>query len=344
MPAMQRFRALTGLACLRASRAFTAAASPLLSLEHVNLNVPAWTPALEKFWFEAMGLARDPRTTAIVNNTISAGGSMKGLVWANIGLQQVHMPVGEQEDSTQQVRGTVGLAFDDLGSLRERLHGHGVDFEEDDGGAVAQWFGPGLRVQSPTGVKLRVHGGGAGGSRRLFGPAEAESGGVALPGGPTLGVGMPYVELLCGLGAAAGICRFYRETLGVHAELADGACRVPIRHQFLLFRETASELPAYDGHHVAIYVGDISREDTSTTFSAMYEKCRAAELVFNNPRFPHLRYDTLEDAKRLGEFRILDLIDPESGKVAYTLEHEIRSLEHPGFSCRSLLKQGKGEL
>jgi len=269
---------------------------------------------------------------------------MKGLVWANIGLQQVHMPLGEPTETTQRLRGTVGLAFEDLAALRERLRAHDVSFEEDDGGAAAQWFGPALRLQTPTGVELRAHGGGGGEGVRLFGPAEAEAGGVALPGGPSLGAGMPYVELLCSLGAAAGICRFYRDVLGVPAELVDGACRVPIRRQFLLFRETTSELPAYDGHHVAIYVGDISREDTSASFSAMYEKCRAAGLVYNNPRFPHLRYDTLEDAQRLGEFRVLDLVDPETGKAAYTLEHEIRSLEHPGFSCRSLLKRERSEL
>jgi len=32
---------------------------------------------------------------------------------------------------------------------------------------------------------------------------------------------------------------------------------------------------------------------------------------------------------------VLDLVDPESGAAAYRLEHEIRSLDHPGFSCKA---------
>ena len=67
-----------------------------------------------------------------------------------------------------------------------------------------------------------------------------------------------------------------------------------------------------------------------------------AGLVWNNPRFPHLTYDRLEDALRHNEFRILDIVDPESGERLYTLEHEVRSLLHPGFSCRHWLVPDDG--
>lgn len=196
-----------------------------------------------------------------------------------------------------------------------------------------------MRLKTPTGVDLRAHA-----STEPFGPLEAIAAGTELPGGSTVGIGLPYVELFCASGAAAAICRFYRQVLGVLAEETDGMCTVPFGRQLLLFREVAGELPAYDGHHVAVYVGNIATGDNRDSFAKMYQRCRTEGLVYNNPRFPQLTYDTLEDALRLGEFRILDLVDPETGETAYTLEHEIRSLEHPGFSGRALLKRPSDEL
>jgi len=320
--------------------------SPILLLEHVNLNVQEWTPENEKFYFGALGCARDTRAEGIASNIQKTGGSMRGLVWANIGLQQFHMPIGEPEESTQRIRGTIALAFPDLDAVRGRLRENGFAFEEDpDGGGQGARHGPALALQTPTGQALRLHGCDNGSAGPFAPPGAADAGLLTLPGGHSLGVGMPYMELLCAPGAAAGISRFYAQTLGVPALLEAGRCTVPIGNQAIFFREVEREedLPAYDGHHIAIYIGKPETGDVAASFTEMYKRCQAAGLVYNNPRFPNFVYDTLEDALRLGEFRVLDLVDPETGRVAYRLEHEIRSLDHPGFSCKALIRRSGEE-
>jgi len=122
-----------------------------------------------------------------------------------------------------------------------------------------------------------------------------------------------------------------------------GTCFVPVGDQALLFQESLEPLPEYNGHHVAVYVGDISGGDVSQSFSEMYLKVHEAGLVYNNPRFPQLRYDSLEDAQRHAEFRILDIVDPDTGKRVHQLEHEIRSLNHFTFHGKDLMAEGSFE-
>lgn len=312
----------------------SAAESPLLLLDHVNLNVERWTPELQAFWFDALGCALDPRARVIFGKIKASGGTARDLVWANIGMQQFHMPIGEPADATQQMpNGVVGLAFSDLAALRRRFSEHGVPCEEVPADDALQPFGPALSVRSPSGVRLRLH---AAPSR--FAPAGADEAGIALPGGPSAGLGMPYVDFACRAGTAEGIGRFYQQTLGIPVVFGDGFCRVLVQtSQFLLFRETDAEVPAYDNHHIAIYLGRIETGDANVAFAAAYDRCRRANLVWNNPRFPNLTYDTKELAMGHGEFRVLDLADPSTGVVVYRLEHEIRSLEHPTFNCKGLL-------
>lgn len=314
--------------------------SRALFLDHVNLNVETWSPEVERFWFGALGFVPDPRAKRIHQMIKDSGGTANGLVWANIGMQQIHMPLGEPEDGSQSMpNGILGLTYPDLTAMRRRLQQHGIRFEEEPGDSMEsatsghRWFGPALKIESPTGVQIRLHQG-----NKRFAPDGADEAGCKQPGGTSLGLGMPYVEFVCNPGASAGIGRYYKEVLGIDTDDVGGACRVLTQTgQFLLFRETHSEVPAYDNHHVAIYMGDPATGDVDSTFVSMYHRCKQAGFVWNNPRFPHLTYDTLADALRNSEFRIVDLQDPKTGKTVYQLEHEIRSLKHGGFSCKELL-------
>jgi len=323
-----------------------------VSFEHVNLNVPTWTSQMEDFWFGALGFASDLRAKDVAMTVQEAGGSMKGLVWANAGLQQVHMPLGEPapEDS-QSPEGVVGLAYPDLRALRSQLSAAGVAFNESslaESSGISRLGKEVIDLLSPTGVKLRAHELERGdGEAAWFSPkgplepAAAAKSGVGLPSKkPSVCLGIPYVRLLCAAGAAAGIRRFYKQVFQVDAELRDGSatasgraeCRVPIgAEQWLVFEEVSpGQSVHYDGHHVAIYVNG---------FIEAYERAKEKGLLYNNPRFPQLTYDTVEQALQHSEFRVLDIRDPESGEVVHTLEHEVRALSHPGFSCRSWLKE-----
>ena len=99
---------------------------PFVELEHVNLAIQAWSPSLEAFFFHALGCADDPRAPAICAAT--GADARGGLRWANVGLQQFHLPVGEPGGGNQRVRGRIALQFprSALPGLRRRLQSLGL--------------------------------------------------------------------------------------------------------------------------------------------------------------------------------------------------------------------------
>jgi len=66
----------------------------LVMLEHINITVgEAWGAELEALWFGVLGAARDPRTKAVLERMYGEEeAAARGLVWANFGVQQVHLP------------------------------------------------------------------------------------------------------------------------------------------------------------------------------------------------------------------------------------------------------------
>ena len=125
-------------------------------------------------------------------------------------------------------------------------------------------------------------------------------------------LGMPYVEFDVSPGAAPGIAGFYREVMETPAEVTNGdaaVARVRVgKNQYFVFRETDSPLPDYDGHHMAIYIAN---------FSGPYRKLKERNLV------------TSEDSAY--QYRFRDIVDPQSGRLLFEIEHEVRSLTHPMF-------------
>jgi hypothetical protein len=127
-------------------------------------------------------------------------------------------------------------------------------------------------------------------------------------------LGIPYVEFEVPMGAAPGIARFHREILEAPAEAGKdehgsyARCAVGAQ-QYFVYRETDRPLPAYDGHHVQVYLAD---------FSGPHKKLLAKNLVF-------------EETDQW-QYRFKDIMDLDSGKLLYTIEHEIRSMTHPLFN------------
>jgi len=124
-------------------------------------------------------------------------------------------------------------------------------------------------------------------------------------------LGMPYVEFDVPEKTADGIARFYQQIMNTHAEVIEDAtgryARVSVGiGQCLIFRETDKSLPPYDGHHVQVYVAD---------FSGPHQKLLKRGLIF-------------EESDQ-HQYRFKDIVDPEGGKVLYTIEHEVRSMKHP---------------
>jgi hypothetical protein len=125
-------------------------------------------------------------------------------------------------------------------------------------------------------------------------------------------LGIPYVEFEVPPGTATAIAAFYGSLIETPAAVTNGdgtVAHVRVgRNQHFLFRETDQPLPDYDGHHVAIYIAN---------FSGPYRKLRERSLVCT------------ED--NTFQYRFRDIVDPQTGRVLFTIEHEVRSLTHPMF-------------
>jgi catechol-2,3-dioxygenase len=254
----------------------------VVSLEHVNTRVPDQHLATA-FYVSGLGLTRDPYIMTGTTN-----------MWINVGRSQFHLPSGEP----QVLRGTTGLVIEGRVALAERL----ASVEKLLAGTRFAWeeTADGVAVTCPWGNRIMVH------------EPNAAVGNLRL--------GMPYVRLDVPEGTTEGIARFYRELLGTSAVAEQtGAAKTAWvlagDGQHLVFRETAAEPAAYDGHHVAIYLAD---------FSGPYTKLLERGLI------------TEESDQH--QYRFLDIVDLDSGKALFRLEHEVRSMRHPMYA-RPLLNR-----
>jgi hypothetical protein len=248
----------------------------IVALEHVNVQIPDQQVAT-LFYVTGLGLTRDPYLMTGLGN-----------MWINVGRNQFHLPTGKP----QVLRGHVGLVMPDLEALLQRLSAvqdrlAGTQFafrEEADHVAVVSPWGNRLRCFAPA---------------PRFGPVR---------------LGIPYVELEVAPGTAVGIARFYREILDAPAEpIADPsgpAARVSVGpDQSLIFRETDSPLPAYDGHHVQVYVAG---------FAAARERLERLGLV--------------TQVEGQHQYRFTDIVDLDTRRMLFVIEHEVRSLRHPLYA------------
>ena len=126
--------------------------------------------------------------------------------------------------------------------------------------------------------------------------------------------GMPYVCFDVPRGTAAAIARFYREIMAAPARTArfDGApaARVCVGpDQELIFRETPGRQAKFDGHHIQVYLAD-----------------------FSGPHRRLLERGLITEESDRHQYRFESIIDPDTGKPVFTVEHEVRSLHHPLYA------------
>jgi hypothetical protein len=244
----------------------------IVGLEHVNLQV-ADQGLATVFYMSGLGLTRDPFMMTSIDN-----------MWVNVGRSQFHLPTGK----AQNLRGHVGLIVPDRAALlarlervRKLLDGTKYDFAKHDDHveAICPW-GNRFRCYEP-------------------GPRFGQ---IAL--------GMAYVEFDVPVGAAAGVADFYRKVFDTPARVDKGAAHVSVgMQQELVFRETRKALPAYDGHHIQIYVADFSRP---------HKKLLERGLITEESNQYQYRFDSI--------------VDPGSAKPLVQVEHEVRSMTHPLYA------------
>ena len=158
-------------------------------------------------------------------------------------------------------------------------------------------------------------------------------------------VAMHTVTMPVPTGTAEAIGRFYSLVLGCVARFAKaGCCEVAFEgQQTLRFEESADAPPvdAYDrneaaAYHICIYLA------SDAAFSAAFERARAANLLFINPRFEggppeFASAATWEEASACGQFRLKDMVDVSTGSLGLVLEHEVRTPKH-----KSCPRKGRG--
>jgi len=214
-----------------------------------------------------------------------------------VGLNNMWINIGRSQmhlptNRAQCLRGTIGLVVPDLKDLLRRLEKVAPELQ----GTAFSYKDETHSVAAtcPWGNRFRI-----------YAPAP-EFGSTELA--------MAYVEFDAPPGTAEGICRFYREILGADAKIVkrNGTAAASIlagRDQCLHFMETRAPVPEYDGHHIQIYIAD---------FSSPYRKLKDRGLI------------SLETDEH--EWRFVDIVDLDSNKPLFKVEHEVRSLKHPLYA------------
>ena len=215
------------------------------------------------------------------------------------GLENMWVNVGKGQfhlptRGKQVVRGTTALVLPDLEALLQRLH-YAKKFLEGTEFSYRE-AGDVVETTCPWGNRIRVHAP----DPARFGPMR---------------VGMPYVEFDIPVGTDLNaIARFYKEILGGIAGVSHDArgpyawasCSAECR---VIYRESTREQPEYDGHHIQVTLAD---------FSGPHRKLAERGLI--------------SEESDQHQYRFLDIVDVDSNKPLFRIEHETRSMRHPMFN------------
>lgn len=194
----------------------------------------------------------------------------------------------------QVLRGTTALVIPDLEALLRRLKNVEKHLE----GTKFSYRETGDCVETvcPWGNRIRMHAP----DPDRFGPMR---------------MGMPYVEFDVPVGTdLEGIARFYREIFGGIAgvsadERGPYAWANCSMESQVTFRETDAPQPEYDGHHIQITLVD-----------------------FSGPHRKLLERGLITEESDQHQYRMLDIVDLDSNKPIFRIEHEVRSMRHPMFN------------
>jgi hypothetical protein len=217
--------------------------------------------------------------------------------YLNVGLGNMWANIGEQQfhlptRSAQKVPGYIDLVMPDLDALGERLSLINPALKD----TQFSWSRKQdyVAVTCPWGNRFRCYESGA-----AFGD---------------MAQGLAAVDFTVPEGTAAAIAGFYQNVFAapatVQTDSNHAVAQVNIgRNQSLRFRESKESIPPYDGHHIAIYVANFSRA---------YNFLKSHQLIS-------------EDVRN-HQFRFQSIIEADSGRTVFLLEHEVRSLHHPMFN------------
>jgi hypothetical protein len=253
----------------------------IVHLEHYNCLIDDQRLAT-LFYVVGLGGTRDPYLFMGLEN-----------MWVNFGRTQVHLPSRGPAPRPEVLRGTAGFVVPDLGALKKNLEFAGREMKRvvPEKATRFSWQERGDVVEAtcPWGNRIRCH------------APSAEY--------PGTEIGLVYVDFDVPPGTAGGIARFYSQVMNAPATAANGRAAVSVgRNQMLFFTEKNETPPAYDGHHIQVYIAD---------FASGYAWLKERGLI-SMETDPH-------------EWRFQWITDPQDGRKLFQIEHEVRSMKHPLF-------------
>jgi predicted enzyme related to lactoylglutathione lyase len=216
------------------------------------------------------------------------------------GLENMWVNVGRGQfhlpsrGTPQVVRGTTALLMPDLDALLKRLQ-YAQQYLEGTQFSFRE-AGDAVEATCPWGNRIRVHS-----------PDPSRFGAMR--------VGMPYVEFEIPADTdLTAIAKFYTDILGAIAgvgsdELGPYAWANTSAESKVIYRETNAPLPDYDGHHIQITLAD-----------------------FSGPHKKLLERGLISEESDQHQYRFLDIVDVDSNKPLFRIEHETRSMRHPMFN------------
>ena len=216
------------------------------------------------------------------------------------GLENMWVNVGRGQfhlpsrGTPQVVRGTTALLMPDLDALLKRLQ-YAQQYLEGTQFSFRE-AGDAVEATCPWGNRIRVHS-----------PDPSRFGAMR--------VGMPYVEFEIPAGTdLTAFAKFYTDILGAIAgvgsdELGPYAWANTSAESKVIYRETNAPLPDYDGHHIQITLAD-----------------------FSGPHKKLLERGLISEESDQHQYRFLDIVDVDSNKPLFRIEHETRSMRHPMFN------------
>ncbi len=213
-----------------------------------------------------------------------------------VGTRNMWVNVGTQQfhlpiGDPSPLPGEVGVVVPDLETVERQLEEVGRSLKET-AFSLARADGT-LVTTTPWGHRIRVH--------------------ARDPRTGRLPQALAYVELWVAPGTSAAIGAFYRDVLQCPVESrsigADPTVRVTVgSHQTFRFRERPGAGIVANTNHVAVYL---------TRYRAVYDALA--------------RLDAIMEPDVDEQFRFCRIVDPTSGDLLFSFEHEMRSLHHPDY-------------
>lgn len=309
----------------------------LVALEHISVAAPEHR-MVATFYIDGLGFAADQRRTDELDQGY-------GTLWMNAGLSQMQI----EEEAARHLPGVIGLIYPDLDTLETRLRSVMADLRH----TVFQWkrvLGRAkqdeyIQVIGPYGNQFRAF---ESSTTSDMKPLRAFDRRGLQPGPRSLPLGIGYIEYGTAPGTARLIARFYQRVLGAHvrieidheAEADEGfsAERAIVQvgpAQELVFTESRQPVGESE-HHIGIYVHH---------FEETFESVQQYKLLYSNPKYND-NAECLEDALAEAQFRFKDIVSlpetmparPGPWTPILQVEHEIRSIEHPGCQLSNYAK------